>query len=34
MKNAARRAKRMIGDIAGLYVELAHSASRLVLGRP
>ena len=33
MKNAARRAKRMFVDIAGLYVELAQSASRLVPGR-
>lgn len=33
MKRAAQQAKRMIGDIVGLYVELAQSAFRLVPGR-
>ena len=33
MKRATHRAKRMLTEIAGLYLELAHSAFRLVPGR-
>jgi len=33
MKKASRRALRWMGEIAGLYIELAQSAARLVPGR-